>query len=172
MTMDLPGRIRVQHCQYFAEGLKLLKEESISQALLLFQRAYHRVPRNDLYHNKYASFYGLARVLAGDESGLELCRSIARHEDFDGDVFLNLAYAEWYMKSRKRSVDALEEGLQVDRFHPGLNKLKQRLGERKRQPIECIPRNSFLNVALGKLSRRKENQASWDYSHLLSDEMG
>ncbi len=167
MTLDLPGRIRVQHCQYFAEGLKLLKEESISQALLLFQHAYHRAPHDDLYHNKYASFYGLARVLAGDESGLELCRSIARQEDFDGDVFLNLSYAEWHMKSRKRSIDALEQGLQVDRFHPGLNRLKQRLGERKRQPIECIPRNSFLNVALGKLSRRNLEREEWGYLQLM-----
>lgn len=167
MLHDLPGRIQVPHCQYFAEGLSYLREDDITQALLSFQRAYYRVPYDDFYYNKYASYYGLARVLAGDLSGLQLCRDTAAREDFDGDVFMNLAYVEWHLQDRRASVDSLLQGLAVDSFHPGLNRLKVRLGERKNKPIECIPRNSFLNVALGKLSRRRSGGEQWGYLQLI-----
>lgn len=155
MTIYSDRKVSFQHCQHFVEGLTLLKDEAVPQALLSFKCAYQQSPADDFYHKKYASFLGLAQVLTGDLSGVELCRIVASCETFDGDVFLNLAYVEWFMHNRQRSVYIMEKGLRVDRQHPGLNKFKQCIGERRRKAIDFFPRNNFVNVALGKLVRQK-----------------
>ncbi|MCW8934037.1 MAG: hypothetical protein OQK98_04885 [Gammaproteobacteria bacterium] len=156
-----------EHCNYFVEGLGYLKEYSVPQALNNFQRAYDAAPYGDIYHNKYASYCGLARVLTGDRAGVELCRDAARQEAVDGDVYLNLAYAELHMKSRKRSIKTLEKGLYVDSHHPGLNKLQRHLGTRSKQVISFVSRDSFLNKTLGRLSRKKPSSQSWTFQQLL-----
>ncbi len=162
------NKVASPHCVEFSEGLSLLRESDISSALQKFKYAFRMSPRDDFYYNKYASFYGLTRVLNGDSDGVEQCRYAVSREDFDGDVYLNLAYAEWHMNSRQRSVDVLQKGLEIDEHHPGLNKLKQRLGDRQITMFQCIPRNSFLNRALGRLSRRKvEDGGEWGYWALM-----
>ena len=168
MTLYSDSKVSIQHCQHFVEGLTFLKDESVSQALHNFKCAYQQSPADDFYHNKYASYLGLTLVLTGDLAGVELCRVVASDETFDGDVFLNLAYVEWFMQNRQRSVYVMERGLRVDRQHPGLNKFKQCIGERRHQAINFIPRNNFLNVALGKLVRRKVMAGNGlDYSQLF-----
>lgn len=142
-------------CNDFVEGVQHLKGRSIPQAVERFQLAYESVGRSDVYHNKYASYCGLARVLSGDRSGLGLCRDAARNELHDGDVFLNLARAEWYFKNRKNSVIALKKGLQIDNRHPGLRQMRELMGIRKRSVLPFLPRNHALNHALGKLMRKK-----------------
>lgn len=167
MILNLDSNVVSPHCVEFTEGLSLLRESDVSSALKKFQYAYRTSPRDDFYYNKYTSYYGLTRVLNGDRDGVEQCRYAASREFFDGDVFLNLAYAEWYMNSRERSVDVLHKGLEIDQHHPGLNKLKQHLGNRTMTMFNCIPRDSFLNRTLGKLSRRKVSEDEWEYWRLM-----
>ena len=140
-------------CNEFVEGIEHLKVRAIPKAKQSFQQAYESVKSNDVYRNKYASYCGLARVLSGDRSGLELCREAARGEIFDGDVFLNLARAEWHFKNRKNTIIALKKGLQVDNRHPGLRKMREQLGYRQRSPLPFLPRTHPLNQSLGKLLR-------------------
>ncbi|RDH84422.1 MAG: hypothetical protein DIZ80_02795 [endosymbiont of Galathealinum brachiosum] len=155
------------YCLDFVRGVDFLKAYSVTQALQQFQLAYDAAAYSNIYHNKYASYCGLARVLSGDRAGVELCRDAARLESEDGDVFLNLAYAEWHMKSRKRSIKMLEKGLEIDRKHAGLNKLQKHLGMRSKQVISFIARDSFLNKTLGKLSRKKIPSNNWTLQQLL-----
>ncbi|HEY9051071.1 MAG TPA: hypothetical protein VIQ03_05970, partial [Gammaproteobacteria bacterium] len=138
----------------FIDGLSYLKDRSIPQAIQSFQLAFDSVDRTDVYHNKYASYCGLARVLSGDQVGLQLCRDAARSEIRDGDVFLNLARAEWFFKNRKQAIVALKKGLQVDNKHPGLRQMREQLGYRRRSPLPFLPRSHPLNHALGKLLRK------------------
>jgi len=167
MTLKCSDHSLTGHCNDFVQGLDHLKEYSVPQALHDFQRAYDAAPNDDIYHNKYASFCGLARVLTGDRAGVELCRDAARLESTDGDVYLNLAYAELHMKSRKRSIKTLEKGLYVDCHHPGLNKLQKHLGTRSKQVISFISRDSLLNKTLGKFSRKKSPVQNWTFQQLL-----
>ena len=104
-------------CEAFINGLVYLEERSISQAINSFRQAYEGVAKDEANVMKYASYYGLARVLRGEEEGLSLCQYAARHEKKDGDVFLNLARAEYLYRNRKKAVDALMAGLQVDAQH-------------------------------------------------------
>ena len=141
-------------CNEFIDGVSYLKDRSIPQAIQSFQLAFDSVDRTDVYHNKYASYCGLARVLSGDQVGLQLCRDAARSEIRDGDVFLNLARAEWFFKNRKQAIVALKKGLQVDNKHPGLRQMREQLGYRRRSPLPFLPRSHPLNHALGKLLRK------------------
>lgn len=140
-------------CNDFVEGIEYLRDRAIPQAVERFQLAYQSVGRSDIYHNKYASYCGLARVLSGDKGGLDLCRNVARSEIHDGDVFLNLARAEWFHKHRKNTVVALKKGLQIDNRHPGLRQMREQMGIRQRSPLPFLPRSHKLNQALGKLMR-------------------
>ena len=159
MTSFLDSKVASFQCLEFVEGLGHLKESEMQSALKKFHRACYASTCDDFYYNKYVSYLGLTRVLTGDTSGVEQCREAANQETLDGDIFLNLAYAELHMNSRQRSIDVLEKGLQIDDKHPGLNKLRKQLGTRQFTAFEFIPRNSLLNVALGRLTRRKIQQA-------------
>jgi hypothetical protein len=156
-----------EHCVEFTQGLKKLKDYSIHNALEHFQLAYESVSSIDLYHNKYASFCGLLRVLSGDRGGLSLCRDAVRSERYDGDVYLNLACVEWHMRSRRKSVMAIEKGLKIDKRHPGLKKMKSQIGFREKNTIPFLARNNPVNKVLGKLKRKKEDNKQWDLPHIL-----
>jgi len=134
----------------------LLKDRSIPDAIDSFQQAYESVGRADLYHNKYASYCGLARVLSGDASGLDMCRQAAKSELHDGDVYLNLARAEWYFENRKATIIVLKKGLQVDNRHPGLRQMREQLGVRQRTSLPFLPRTHPLNKTLGQLMRAEQ----------------
>jgi hypothetical protein len=56
-------------CDEFVEGVEFLHHRVMPEAAIRFQQAYESVERADIYHNKYASYCGLARVLSGDAGG-------------------------------------------------------------------------------------------------------
>jgi len=145
-----------QYCKEFQVGVSLLNINASDKAQNFFQLAYESVNYNDLYHNKYASYCGLSRILNGDIAGLQLCREAARKERRDADVLLNLARAEWMLKRRMNTVIALEQGLNIDRQHPGIHMMRQDLGVRKRKFFPVLDRSHLFNNALGKLFRTKE----------------
>ena len=143
-------------CDEFVEGVCFLNDRVMPEAVNSFQQAYESVDRSDVYHNKYESYCGLARVLSGDASGIELCRDAARSELHDGDVYLNLARAEWHLNNRKQTVVALKKGLRVDCRHPGLREMREKLGVRQRSALPFLPRTHPLNQTLGKLMRSEQ----------------
>ena len=138
----------------FINGIEFLRRGMVSQANHCFEMAYEQVSYNDAHYNKYASFCGYTRILTGDRGGLSICREVARTERYDGDVFFNLAKSEWYFKNRKRTIDVLRKGLQVDDLHPGMQELRKSLGIRKRAAIVFLPRDHVLNNKVGKLFRK------------------
>ena len=145
-------------CDDFINGVAHLKERAIPQAIESFQQAYDSVKRSDVYHNKYESYCGLAKVLSGDRSGLEMCRHAAQNELSDGDVFYNLARAEWFYKQRKNTIIALKKGLQLDRRHPGMREMRKALGVRERCVLPFLPRTHPLNRKLGELLRSRSSK--------------
>ncbi len=138
----------------FINGVEFLKRGMISQSRHCFELAYEKISYDDMHYSKYASFCGYARILSGDRSGLSICREVARDELYDGDVFYNLAKAEWYFKDRKHAINALIRGIDVDCMHPGIRDLCKELHMRKKAVINFLPRNHMLNNRLGKLFRK------------------
>ena len=154
------------YCREFQQAAILFSNNSLDEAAHLFQLAYESVNLSDLYHNKYASFCGLLRVLRGDYGGLTLCRDAARSEYFDGDVFLNLARAERLLSSRKKAVAAINQGLSIDKNHPGLLKMQKELGVRQRNPIPVLSRQNYLNCMIGKILRKKNTPVAEPFLRL------
>ena len=140
----------------FLKGIKHFKRDELAAAAFGFELAYESVKRNDVINNKYASFCGLLRLLQGDHGGLILCRDAVRSEKNDANLFLNLARAEWFYRNRKKTVEAIFMGLDIDSNHPGLIKLHQELGVRKRKPLAILDRNNPLNVIFGRIIRKKK----------------
>lgn len=129
------------------------------------ERAYKQIIDSlDMHHERYNSIlsaYGLSQVLAAEQTavsqnGLLLCRDAANNEALDGDVFLNLACAEWYSDNRKRAIDALRQGIKIDANHERLNNACRKLGCRKRCCFSFLPRSHKVNRFFGRLFRRPE----------------
>ncbi len=111
----------------------------------------------DEHHGQYTnvlSFYGLAQVLIANKNGLLLCRDAASNEVFEGEVFLNLACAEWESGNRKRAVDAIRHGVKIDADNRQLNHACAQLDCRKKCCFSFLPRGHKLNRLVGRLLRR------------------
>lgn len=158
MSYEYVYKDNTLYCTEFQQAARHLQDYRLAEASHLFQLAYESVKRNDVYHNKYASFCGLVRVMQGDYGGLDLCRDAARCEFYDGDVYLNLAQVERLLRSRKRTVAAILKGLSIDETHPGLQQMQRELGVRKRNPIPLLKRQNRFNCMLGKLMRKQNRQ--------------
>ncbi len=109
------------------------------------------------HHGQYSSvlsYYGLAQVLVSNSNGLLMCRDAASNEVFEGDVFLNLACAEWASNNRKRAVDAIRHGVKIDADNKRLNQACAKLDCRKKCCFGFLPRSHKLNRIVGRLVRR------------------
>ena len=144
-------------CAEFIKGIQYLEHRLIHEAISSFQQAYQSVNGNDPHLNKYISYCGFARFLGGDMEGLQLCRVAVKTGASDGDVYLNLARAEYLNSNRKQTVVVLEQGLQVDKQHQGLKLLRQRIGVRRRKPIPLLSRNNPVSHMVGKLLRKTKS---------------
>jgi hypothetical protein len=151
------------HSKDFISGIRCLKAGLNQDAGRYFQLSFESVRHSDVYHNKYASFCGLLRVLHGDRGGLELCRDASRSEIHDGDVYLNLARAEWFYGNRKKTVFAIFDGMKVDNKHIGLHQIYKDLGIRVNQPIPWLGRKNRLNSWIGQLLRKQDSLWDGDY---------
>jgi hypothetical protein len=135
-------------------GLEFYHKKQWKTASRHFGLANSKSPRDDVYKAVYMSYYGLSLLLSGDVSGLNLCRHAAGLEMIDADVFLNLALAELRRHNRRRACQALVRGLDVDPQHPGLQKLRKKMGYRRPPCIPFLNRNNPLNKWLGKATYR------------------
>lgn len=138
----------------FDKGCDALKGEDFKAAEHNFRNALNSVHEGHQLYNKIASFYGLAQVLIEDPNGLLLCRDVASSEANDGDVFLNLACAEWHSDNRERAIDAVARGRAIDAGHIQLERAGQLLDSRRAHVIPYLPRQHILNRMLGRLVRR------------------
>lgn len=138
----------------FENAKDLLKAQDYKAAERAFKKVMDSVDEHDEHYNTVLSYYGLTQVLNDDENGLLLCRDAASNEVVDGQVFLNLACAEWYSDNRKRAVDAIRHGVKIDARNEALNRACAKVDCRKRCCFNFLPRNHKLNRLFGRLRRR------------------
>lgn len=140
----------------FDKGRDALKAKDYKAAERAFKQAMKSVDAHHVLYNKVASYLGLAQVLISDRNGLLLCRDAASSEAVDGDVFLNLACAEWHTENRKRAIDAIIRGREIDTAHDQLVRACMLLDSYRRTVFPFLPRQHFLNRAVGRLMRRAQ----------------
>ncbi len=145
---------------------ELLKAQDYKAAERAYKKVLDSIDAHDDRYNFVLSAYGLSQVLNGNaavnnqesskQNGLLLCRDAANNESLDGDVFLNLACAEWVSNNRKRVINALRQGIKIDADHQRLNNACLKVGCRKRCCFSFLPRSHKMNRFFGRLFRRPE----------------
>ena len=142
----------------FEKGREALKAEDYKAADRAFSEAMKSVDEHDQQYNRIASFRGLAQVLISDPNGLLLCRDAASSEMQDGDVFLNLACAEWHCENCKRAIDAVVRGRKIDAAHDQLVRAGALIDSHRRNILTFLPREHLLNRMLVRMMRRHRNE--------------
>ena len=138
----------------YERGYRALEARDYKAAEREFSEAMKSIDESHEHYNKLASFLGLARVLTSDRNGLLLCRDAASSEVLEGDVFLNLACAEWFAENRERAVDAVIRGRKIDADHEQLVKACMLLDSRRRIVFPFLQREHILNRIIGRMMRR------------------
>lgn len=140
--------------QAYQHAKDALKAKDYKAAERAFKVALDSINEHHGQHNSVLSFYGLAQVLIGNKNGLLMCRDAASNEVFEGEVFLNLACAEWASGNRKRAVDAIRHGVKIDADNQQLNRACAQLDCRKKCCFSFLPRSHKLNRLVGRMLRR------------------
>ncbi len=146
----------------FDKGRAALKARDYKAAEGKFKQAFQSIDEYHASYNMVTSFLGLSQVLTSDPNGLLLCRDAASTELKDGDVFLNLACAEWHVENRVRALNAIARGRKIDSKHEQLIRACLLLDSRRRNAVPFLARDHFLNRVLGRLMRRPRDQLSVD----------
>lgn len=148
--------------ELFDKGRAALKAADFKAAVRDFQEVIADINEQHEHYNRVASYLGLAQVLNANRNGLIVCRDAASSEVLDGQVYLNLAAAEWHSKHRKRAIDALYRGQKIDREHPQLKRAVQLADSRKRAVFSFLPRAHPLNRIIGRMMRSSSDALSVD----------
>ena len=143
----------VETSESFEQGLQFLASHDYSPASLCFERLLSESGKS-VYRNRFLSFWGIAQVLSGDISGLNVCRGAADNEFYDADVYYNLAIAEFKARNRGRGFAAINQGLMIDNTHSGLRMLFRRMDRRRSPVLGFLARENPLNVCCGKLYKK------------------
>ena len=140
----------------FVKGIEFLEQCSVEDSVMCFKNACNSNVVNDQLLPKYKSYYALSCLLNGDEKAISICRNLVDICPYDVDVCLNLARAEAFINNRKEALQVIDRGLVFSAHHDGLKALKNRLGVRGCRFVPLLSRNNILNIALGKIIRRKK----------------
>src|SRR6476646_9955229 len=98
------------------------------------------------------AFYGLAVGHAENvRDGLEICFQALAANRREPNAYFCLARLYILADSRKNAIDVLGQGLRVAANHRGLKSLRRELGIRQSRPVPFLPRESAVNVRLGKV---------------------
>lgn len=125
-----------------------------------FIKALNSIDEHHTLYNNIASYLGLAQVLTSDRNGLILCRDAASSDVLEVDVYLNLACAEWHANNRKRAVEAIKRGRDIDADHEQVVRASMLIDSRRRNILPFISRQHFLNRTLGPFMRKSRVELS------------
>jgi len=125
---------------------------SESPAALEHFRSAHQIDRAN---PRYRSYYGLAigMVERRFDRALELCRSAAKDEFFNPDLYHNLARVHLAFGFKAEAIRYLRRGLMIDPANAAMHVDLRELGTRSRPPLGFLPRRHPLNRVFGQLRR-------------------
>jgi len=113
-------------------------------------RTAHQVDRAN---PRYRSFYGLGLALVERrfDRALELCRSAAKEEFFNPDLYHNLARVHLAFGFKAEALRYLRRGLMIDPGNSAMLAELQDLGMRRRPVLSFLPRRHPVNRLLGRV---------------------
>ena len=127
-------------------------ERGDAQAALEHFRTAHQVDRAN---PRYRSFYGLGLALVERrfDRALELCRSAAKEEFFNPELYHNLARVHLAFGFKAEAIRYLRRGLMIDPGNGAMQGELRGLGTRRRPVLKFLPRRHPLNRLLGRFVR-------------------
>jgi tetratricopeptide (TPR) repeat protein len=127
-------------------------ERGEHQAAFEHLRAAHRV---DPANAQYRSFYGLGLALVERrfDRALELCRSAAKEEFFNPELYHNLARVHLAFGFKAEAIRYVRRGLMIDPGNQAMQRELRDLGVRRRPVLAFLPRRHPLNRLLGRIVR-------------------
>jgi predicted Zn-dependent protease len=101
------------------------------------------------------SAYGFALGQTGKlKQGIEICSAALSHAPSQPELHLNLARLYTLAGARRKAIQTIERGLRASPRHPGLARLREDIGVRRRPVLPLLARDHPANVVLGKLRHR------------------
>jgi tetratricopeptide (TPR) repeat protein len=136
---------------HYRLGRAALDAADIEKAVLHLQSAYQLDASKPIYR----SYYGLAigMVERRFDRALELCRSAAKEEFFNPDLYHNLARVHLAFGFKAEAIRYLRRGLMIDPASKAMHEDLYTLGTRSRPPLGFLPRRHPLNRLAGQLRR-------------------
>jgi len=133
----------------YRRGRDLLARSEMQPALEHFRTA-HQIDRAN---PRYRSFYGLGLALVERrfDRALELCRSAAKEEFFNPDLYHNLARVHLAFGFKAEAIRYLRRGLMIDPGSSAMLAELQDLGMRRRPVLSFLPRRHPVNRLLGRV---------------------
>jgi len=133
----------------YRRGRDLLERGEMQPALEHFRTA-HQVDRAN---PRYRSFYGLGLALVERrfDRALELCRSAAKEEFFNPELYHNLARVHLAFGFKAEAIRYLRRGLMIDPGNRAMLTELSELGMRRRPVLSFLPRRHPVNRLLGRV---------------------
>jgi len=102
---------------------------------------------------RYESYYGLclSQNTSRLREALTHCRKAVQMEAYRADVWLNLGRVALAARRRGEAYRAFEQGRLIDPTHAGIARELKKLGVRRPPVVAFLPRQSPINVMLGRL---------------------
>ncbi len=134
----------------YRRGRDQLERGEAQSALEQFRTA-HQVDRAN---PRYRSFYGLGLALVERrfDRALELCRSAAKEEFFNPELYHNLARVHLAFGFKAEAMRYLRRGLMIDPGNAAMLAEVQELGMRRRPVLSFLPRRHPMNRLLGRFA--------------------
>lgn len=104
--------------------------------------------------------YGIARYDRRVREGLALCEHGVKREFYQPDNFFNLARTYMLANQRRKAIETVIAGRQVDRRHTGLARLHKELGIRRPPVLPFLSRDHFLNRLFGRMRHDWKSSSS------------
>jgi tetratricopeptide (TPR) repeat protein len=147
-TMDT----RFSADEHFRRGRAALDRSDYEVALEHFRAAQRVEPSSP----RYRSYYGLCLGIAKRrfDQALELCRSAAKEEFFNPELYRNLAQVHLAFGFKAEGIRFLRRGLMIDPENQSILDDMQTLGVRRRPPLGFLPRRHVINRWIGMIRGR------------------
>lgn len=137
---------------HYRRGRDLLGAGRDAEALRHFRTAHDL----DRANPRYRSFFGLCLALVERrfDRALELCRSAAKEEFFNPELYHNLARVHLAFGFKAEAIRYLRRGLMIDPGSTAMLEDLRGLGVRRRPVLSFLPRRHPMNRLLGRIRRR------------------
>jgi tetratricopeptide (TPR) repeat protein len=134
--------------EHYRRGRELMEQGREADALGEFRTAHNL----DRANPRYRSFFGLMLALVERrfDRALELCRSAAKEEFFNPELYHNLARVHLAFGFKAEAIRYLRRGLMIDPGHAPMTGDLERLGTRRRPFLGFLPRRHPMNRLLGR----------------------